>query len=266
VHRREWENAGRPPIVTLLTDFGSGSGYPAQMKGVLLAAVPSAQIVDLSHEVARFDVLGGALLLEACVPRFPVRAVHCAVVDPEVGTARRPLCVVDGEGRRLVGPDNGLFTPFLREARCWTITTDQVVPPSLSATFHGRDLFAPAVAYLANGGDPERLGPGIADPIRLDWPDAVRRGDIVEGVCLRADTFGNMITSIREDQLAGERMASVLVEDRSAHLVRTFGEGRTGELLAMLGSGGRLELAVREGDAVREHGLRPGMCVRVRLG
>src|SRR5512137_697403 len=98
------------PIVTLTTDFGAGSGYPAQVKAVLLSAVPDLRIVDVSHEVPRHDVLGGALLLEACVPWFPAGTVHVAVVDPGVGTVRRALCAVDGEGRNFVGPDNGLFT------------------------------------------------------------------------------------------------------------------------------------------------------------
>src|SRR5512142_2367181 len=101
------------PLVTLTTDFGAGSGYPAQVKAVLLSAIPDVRIVDVTHEVPRFDVLGGALLLEACVPWFPAGAVHLAVVDPGVGTARRALCAVDAEGRTFVAPDNGLLTPFL---------------------------------------------------------------------------------------------------------------------------------------------------------
>jgi S-adenosylmethionine hydrolase len=235
------------------------------MKGVLLSALPTAQIVDLSHDVPHFDVLAGALLLEACVHHFPSRAVHCSVVDPGVGTDRRPLCVVDGAGRRFVGPDNGLFTPFLHGARCFEIVPGQAIPPPQSDTFHGRDLFAPAAAFLAGGGDPRRLGSALADPFRLDWPEAVRRGDTVEGECLRADTFGNMITTIGARHLAGASVVYVQVEGRPALFVRTFGEGRPGELLAMIGSGGRLELAVREGDAAREQGLRRGTRVMVRL-
>src|SRR5512141_972441 len=101
------------PLVTLTTDFGAGSGYPAQMKAVILRALPDAILVDVSHDVPAYDVLAGALLLEACIPWFPDEAVHCVVVDPGVGTSRRPIVVVDPQGRRLVGPDNGLFTPFL---------------------------------------------------------------------------------------------------------------------------------------------------------
>ncbi len=263
---RDSRRRSLPPIVTLLTDFGAGSGYPAQMKGVLLAALPTAQIVDLSHEVPHFDVLGGALVLEACVPHFPKRAIHCAVIDPGVGTGRRPLCVVDGGGRRFVGPDNGLFTPFLRGARCFEIAPGRAVPAPRTATFHGRDLFAPAAAFLAGGGRPVRLGPPLVDPVYLKWPDALRRGDTVEGECLRVDSFGNVITSIGALHLAGARVSDIQVEGRPATFVRTFAEGRPGELLAMIGSGGRLELAVREGDAAREHALRRGARVVVRLG
>ena len=128
------------PVVTFLSDFGAGSGYPAQMKGEVLRRLPEATLVDLSHEVRPFDVMGGALLLEACVPRFPREAVHVAVVDPGVGTSRRPLCVVDGAGRRGVGPDNGLLTPFLGAGSTAFLLSDpDVVPRDPSPTFHGRD-------------------------------------------------------------------------------------------------------------------------------
>src|SRR6266545_4062933 len=154
-----------PPLITLLTDFGAGSGYPAQMKGVILTIRPDATVVDLSHEVPHYDVLAGALLLEACAPRFPAHAVHLAVVDPGVGTGRRAMCLVDSSGRRFVGPDNGLFTPFLCGGRAHLIADRKVVPERVSATFHGRDVFAPAAAWLAGGGDPEAIGPAIVDPV-----------------------------------------------------------------------------------------------------
>jgi len=255
---------GAPPIVTLLTDFGAGSGYPAQMKGVILGILPEARLVDLSHEVPAYDLLAGALLLEACVPRFPARAVHCAVVDPGVGTARRPLCVVDAAGRRLVGPDNGLFTPFLGERACAYLLSDpERVPAPASATFHGRDLFAPVAAWLAGGGAAERLGPPVADPVRLPWPEPVRAGGELRGTVLHADPFGNLLTSIREADLPPGPLR-VEVAGRPARWARTFGEGRKGELLALLGSSGRLELAVREGSAAALLGAGRGAPVSVR--
>ncbi len=255
-----------PPIVTLTSDFGAGSGYPAQMKGVVLRALSGAVVVDVSHEVPAFDVLAGALLLEAVVPWFPDDAVHCAVVDPGVGTERLPVVVTDAAGRRLVGPDNGLFTPFLGAgAVVHRIARPVGAQAPRSATFHGRDLFAPTAAWLAGGGDPARLGPVVEAPVRLPWPEARREAGAVHGECLRADPFGNVVTSIRERDLpAGARLA-VAVAGRPARLVHTFGEGRPGELLALVGSGGRLEIALREGDAAREHGLVRGTPVVVTV-
>ncbi len=255
------------PVVTFLSDFGAGSGYPAQMKGEVLRRLPDATLVDLSHDVAPFDRVGGALLLEACAPRFPERAVHVAVVDPGVGTDRRPLCVVDAAGRRAVGPDNGLLTPFLGPgSRAILLSDPEIVPVAPSPTFHGRDLFAPVAAWLAGGGDAARLGPRVDDPVRLDGLSGVRTASGIEGTCLAADPFGNLLTSIRRIDVGAGSVARVTVAGRGARLVVTFGEGRPGELVALWGSGGRLEIAVREGSAAAEPGLGRGAPVLVVPG
>ena len=255
------------PVLTLLTDFGAGSGHPAQMKAVLLGRLPDAVLVDVSHEVPAFDVLAGALLLEACVRWFPPGAVHIAVVDPGVGTGRRALVVVDPEGRRLVGPDNGLLTPFLGPgARIHAIEPGRAVPVPASATFHGRDLFAPAAALIAGGADPAELGPAVADPVRLDWPVATRRGGEVEGITLASDGFGNLVTSVTERDLGGEAVIAAWVAGRTARFVRTFGEAGKGELCAYLGSSGRVEVAVREGSAAERLGGVRGHAIRLGLG
>ncbi|HEY6006275.1 MAG TPA: SAM-dependent chlorinase/fluorinase [Anaeromyxobacter sp.] len=254
-------------LFTLTTDFGAGSGYPAQLKGVLLTAIPDARIVDVSHDVPRQDVLAGALLLEACVPWFPASAIHVAVVDPGVGTARRALCLRDAQGRTFVAPDNGLLTPFLGEgARAFSVEPGRALPPPRSATFHGRDLFAPAAAFLAKGGDPGALGPAVADPVRLSWPAAERRGSEVSGETLAADSFGNLVTSIRERDLAGATAAEAEAGGRRARWVRTYGEASPGELVALVGSGGRVEIAVREGSAAALLGRVRGIPVRLVLG
>jgi S-adenosylmethionine hydrolase len=251
-------------LFTLTTDFGAGSGYPAQMKGVLLAARPDARIVDVSHDVPRHDVLAGALLLEACVPWFPRGAIHVAVVDPGVGTTRRALCAVDPEGRRFVAPDNGLLTPFLGAgARAFALAPGGALPPPRSATFHGRDLFAPAAVLLGDGEAPSSLGPAVDDPVRLPWPRAEVRGEEVRGETLAADPFGNLVTSIRDGDLAGGAVARAEVDGRPARWVRTFGEGAAGELLALLGSGGRVEVAVREASAAALLGRTRGVPVRL---
>jgi S-adenosylmethionine hydrolase len=258
------------PLFTLLSDFGAGSGYPAQVKGVLLGRCPDARVVDLSHDVPPWDVLAGALLLEACVPWFPRDAIHVAVVDPGVGTVRRALAAVDPEGRRLVGPDNGLLTPFLGPgARAHAIEAGGVLPAPRAATFHGRDLFAPAAAFLAGGGDPARLGPPVADPVRLAWPGARAADGEVVGEVLVADRFGNLVTSIREGDLGpggAGAVRSARVDGRAARWVRTFGEGSPGELLALVGSGGRVEIAVREGSAAGAIGRVRGAEVRLAVG
>jgi S-adenosylmethionine hydrolase len=255
------------PLFTLTTDFGAGSGYPAQVKAVLLSACPDARVVDVSHEVPRHDLLAGALLLEACLPWFPAGAIHLAVVDPGAGTDRRALCVRDGEGRTLVLPDNGLATPFLGPgAAARAIEPGRAVPPPRSATFHGRDLFAPAAAFLARGGDIASLGPPVADPVRLPWPAAERGAGELRGETLAADPFGNLVTSIRAADLSGAPVAAAEVGGRPARWVRTFGEGGAGELLAMVGSGGRVEIAVREGSAAAALGRARGVSVRLVLG
>ncbi|WP_242392877.1 SAM hydrolase/SAM-dependent halogenase family protein [Anaeromyxobacter oryzisoli] len=255
------------PLFTLSTDFGAGSGYPAQMKAVLLAAHPDARIVDVTHDIPAFDVLSGALLLEACLPWFPREAIHVAVVDPGVGTPRRALCVVDGEGRRFLAPDNGLLTPFLaRGARAHAVVEGGVLATPRSATFHGRDLFCPAAAYLARGGTPAALGPAVAEPVRLEWPTAEVAGDEVRGTTLARDPFGNLVTSIRAADLASAAVRAASAGGEAARWVRTFGEARPGELLALVGSGGRVEIAVREGSAAERLRAVRGVPVRLVLG
>jgi hypothetical protein len=238
------------------------------VKGVLLAALPDARIVDVSHDVPRHDVLAGALLLEACAPWFPRSAIHVAVVDPGVGTPRRALCVVDPEGRRFVAPDNGLLTPFLGPgARAVSLAPGGALPPPRTATFHGRDLFAPAAVLLARGEEPSALGPAVDDPVRLPWPRADVSAGEIRGVTLAADPFGNLLTSIRDSDLpSGAPVIRAEAGGRAARWVRTFGDGRPGELLALLGSGGRVELAVREASAAALLGAARGVAVRLVVG
>jgi len=255
------------PLFTLTTDFGSASSYPAQLKGVLLSAIPDARIVDVTHDVPAYDVGAGALLLEATLPWFPREAIHLVVVDPGVGTARGGLVVTDAEGRRLLGPDNGVLTPALgRGARVRALAEHGVLPPPRSTTFHGRDLFAPAAAYLARGGTAAALGPEVGDPVLLDWPAAVREEGELRGVTLAADPFGNLATSIRAADLGGAAVLEVDVAGRQARFVRSYGEAARGELVALLGSGGRVEVAVREGSAARSLGGGRGLSVRLVLG
>ncbi len=254
-------------LLTLLSDFGSRSPYPAAMKAVVAARV-AARFVDISHDVRRHDVREGAFLLASIAPFCPSGTVHLAVVDPGVGTARRPLVVVAG-GQYFVGPDNGLLLPAAhRLGMPQAYHLDAVAGlPSLTATFHGRDLFAPAAARLLLGEPPARLGRPIDDPVDLAWPRGAWRGGTLNGEVVYVDAFGNLVTNIPPEIVPPD--AALTLRTRSGtHRVRlhpTYGSGRPGELLLVPGSEGLLEIAVREGDAARQTGLRAGSSFQLRV-
>ncbi len=248
------------PLITLLSDFGAGSGYPAQMKGIILGICPDARLVDLSHEVPAFQVLVGQAMLREVVGAFPPGTIHVAVVDPGVGTARRPLLVVGGErapGHLFVGPDNGLLWPFVRGGRAFELASPELRRAEVSDTFHGRDLFAPAAAHLARGVPPERFGPEVADPVKLQPPRVRHEGGAVVGEILHVDHFGNLISNLTvEDLPAVDRaMLKVSVAGRTLTGIQsTYANVGAGETLALVGSCGLLEVAVREGSAARAFG------------
>ena len=245
-------------VITLTTDFGTRDAYVAEMKGVILSITRDVQLVDITHEIAPQDVLEGALALQAAAPRFPAATIHVAVVDPGVGTARRAVAVAAAD-QLFVGPDNGLFTPFLRDPswRAFELSASEFRAPAVSHTFHGRDIFAPAAAHLARGIEPSRLGPAVADPVRLDWPEARVTEGRVAGAVLHVDRFGNLVTSIRAEAIGslGPDVA-VRVAGKSVPLVRTYGDLRPGNPGALVGSTDRLEIAINAGSAARA--LRAG--------
>ena len=254
---------GGAPIVTLTTDFGTRDAYVAAMKGVILGIAREARLVDVSHDVAAHDITEGALALEAAVPFFPADTVHVAVVDPGVGTARRGLAVVT-EGARFVGPDNGLFTPFLEGPwRAFELTAPEYRLATVSRTFHGRDVFAPAAAHLALGVAPERFGPPVEDPVRLHWPTVRETHGAVAGTVLHVDRFGNLVTSIRASAFAAFGEVTVRLAGRSVPFVSTYGDLEPGQPGALVGGSGRLEVAVREGSAASRFRARRGTPVVV---
>lgn len=231
------------PAITLLTDFGTADGYVAEMKGVLCSLAPGVPIVDLTHDIVAQDVMGARLALARCWRRFPAGTVHVVVVDPGVGT-RRAAIAVQSEGRYLVGPDNGVLSPalFALDARTVTLPVD----PHASATFHGRDVFAPVAARLALGEGLESLGEAHAEPVRLRTPPPRRDAHgLLHGEVLTVDRFGNLITNL----LTREAHGMVKIAGRGARLVRTYGDAAPGELVALIGSSGLVEIAVREGNA-----------------
>src|SRR5688500_18023035 len=226
------------PLVTLLTDFGTADGYVAEMKGVSLAAAPGATGLDVTHEIPPHDVDAGRLALARYWRRFPAGTVHLAVVDPGVGTSRGALAVVS-DGHAFVGPDNGILTPALLSGRAEIVTLP--VPPAAAPTFHGRDLFAPAAAALARGEPVSSLGAPFADPVVRRTPEPRRlENGVIAGEVIAIDRFGNAITN-----LVGVRGGTVEVAGATLPMSRTYGDVSPGEMTALCGSNGLIELAVR---------------------
>jgi S-adenosylmethionine hydrolase len=250
-------------LVTLLTDFGTADSYVAEMKGVLLDGCPSAVLVDVTHAVPPGDVRAGAYLLGRSWSRFPLDTVHVAVVDPGVGTERAALAL-RAHGHRFVGPDNGLFTAVLRDAEVEAVVLP--VPAGASPTFHGRDVFAPAAARLAGGVELQTLGDPLPTiPVRLAYTEPHYEGKSVVGQIVYVDRFGTLITNLTTEVVPAYAVLEVEGLEIGP-LRRTFGDVPTGGLLAYVGSGGAVEIAVRDGSAARRLGLGVGGRIRARLG
>lgn len=251
-------------IITLTTDFGTQDGYVAAMKGVILGICPEATLVDISHEIPPQDIRAGAFVLAGAAPYFPAGTIHLAVVDPGVGSDRRPV-VVQTARALYVGPDNGLFDRCLR-AEGWVgafeLANAAFRRPEVSCTFHGRDVFAPAAAHLARGLDPRDLGPPVRDLVGLEIPDPIDRGDSVEGLVVHVDRFGNLITNLEPRHLPAEPI--VRIEGRAVGgIVRAYADAPPGAPLAIWGSAGTLEISVRDGSACERFGVGRGARVVV---
>ncbi len=257
-------------IVTLLSDFGTGDGYVAAMKGVLLSECPSARIVDATHEVPPQDVRAGAWALRHYWRVFPKESVHVAVVDPGVGSSRKPL-LIRADGRWLVGPDNGLFSWVLREARrweAWRIAPSARRPEGMGETFHGRDVFAYVAGRLLAGMQREKLAPREVDPIRFSWPPVRKRRGGVVGEIVHIDRFGNAVSNIPASLLAG-RETELMVDCGIFHAVslcRSYAGVPEGNAAALIESSGLLELSVNCGSAADLFGIAVGDKVQVRWG
>jgi S-adenosylmethionine hydrolase len=243
-----------PRLITLLTDFGTADGYVGEMKGVLATLAPPNPVVDIAHDVAPQDVDGARLALARYWRRFPEGTVHLVVIDPGVGSARGALAAAS-EGRFLVGPDNGVLSPALLHAgaRCVSLA----IPSGAAPTFHGRDVFAPAAAQLALGASLESLGDAAERPVIRRTPEATRRGDgAVQGEVITIDRFGNAVTN-----LLAMRGGQVQVAGLTLALRRTYADAAAGEAVALVGSSGLVEVAVRDGNASALLGLTRGSSV-----
>jgi hypothetical protein len=253
-----------PPLITLTTDFGTRDPYLGALRGALLAACPRARLVDLGHDVAPYDVLGGAYLLGAAAPWFPPGTVHLAVVDPGVGGPRRALALAAG-GLLFVGPDNGRFTAVYD--RLGVDAVHAIEPAGLGLehahpTFHGRDLFGPVAGRLAEGMALAEVGPEIGDPVRLPLAAPARTERELRASVLHVDRFGNVATNLTPEALArcGAAAGALALPGtgRALPLRRTFGEAAAGELILLWGSSGYLELALDRASAAARLGLAAG--------
>lgn len=255
------------PVITFLSDFGGRSPYPAAMKGAVAAALAGTPAVfaDISHDVPARDIRWGAYLLWSAAPAFPAGTVHCAVVDPGVGTSRAALAVSSG-GQWFVGPDNGLLIPAARRLGAPAVVR-LVVPRTASTTFHGRDVFAPAAAALAIGAAPVAIGPSTVF-VDLAFPAGRRIAGGLKGEILWVDAFGNVITTIPGALLDPPPASASFRVDAGgavlrARVARTFGDVPAGHGLVFLGSDGVVEVAINGGNAGAALGAVPGAAVRL---
>lgn len=241
-------------IITLTTDFGLSDHYVGTMKGVILGLAPGATIVDISHDVTPFEPLDGAFTIAQAYRYFPEGAIHVVVVDPGVGTTRRAI-LVEAAGQFFIGPDNGVFSMIYdREPhKVLEITNAKFFRTDVSATFHGRDVFAPCAAHLAGGALPPRLGKPIADytQLALIKPQQMARR-VWSGAVLKVDRFGNLITNLHVEHLPDIRTRPFEISiglRQIAGLADTFGACAPGELANIVGSSGYIEVIVNRGSA-----------------
>lgn len=252
-------------IITLTTDFGLDDGYVGAMKGVILSIAPGTALVDITHAVPPQDIRRGVRILCEATPYFPAGTVHLAIVDPGVGSQRRPLALQAGP-QRFVGPDNGLFSGVIADAQAaglpvavYHLDRPAFWRPEISHTFHGRDLFAPVAAHLANGVPLEELGTRVEDPVLLPLQQAERRPDgRILGHVDHVDHFGNLISDVPAAWLVGRQWTIAIAGRQVIGPRPTYAAAEPGELLALISSSGHLEIAVRNGSAAALLGVQAG--------
>lgn len=259
-------------IITLTTDFGLKDPYAAEMKAAILGIFPNAAIVDITHEIEKFNIRMGAYVLASAVPYFPKGTIHVAVVDPGVGTRRRPILIQTQRGL-FIGPDNGILILAAEHqgiTRIHEITNSRLMLPRVSSTFHGRDIFAPAAAHLANGVSPTEFGSEIRDAVRPEFTKVTLRKGMLVGEVLHVDNFGNIITNIGEKEIARIRTKDVVKvelpnQKLKLKLCKAYGEAKPQEPLALIVSHNYLEIAINQGNAAAEFKTRPGDKIKLSL-
>ena len=260
------------PVITLLTDFGLRDGYVGVMKGVIWKICPEAQIADITHFIPPQNIQQGAVALLRTVKYFPKGTVHIAVVDPGVGTSRKPLAA-EVDGHFFVGPDNGLFSLIFQDAesrgsscRYFSLDNPKYWLPEISRVFHGRDIFAPAGAYLASEVALEKMGTLLLDPVRLYSPQPKKQGDGWLGEVVTIDNFGNIASNISSKLLQGNSQVIVKIAGEVINgLINTFEDRPAGNLVSMIGTENDLIVAVVRGNAAERLHIKPGDPVEVQL-
>ncbi len=261
------------PVITVTTDYGTSDHLVGVLKGVILRIAPNATIVDINHHVAPFDLLDGALTIGAAYRYFPPRTVHLVVIDPGVGTQRRPI-LVTADQHYFVAPDNGVLSVIYEREPAVTvrhITAEHYFLSPVSNTFHGRDVFAPVAAWVAKTSQTEAMGEEISDYVRFALPRPKAAGSALKGVVLRVDTFGNLMTNFTAEDLAAAtgadgKLSLQVGGKRVEKLAQTFANGASGEPVAIIGSSGFLEIAVNKGQAARVLGVNRGAEVVLEIG
>jgi S-adenosyl-L-methionine hydrolase (adenosine-forming) len=259
------------PIITLTTDYGTNDHLVGTLKGVILKINPDANIVDISHNVAPYDLLDGALAIGSAYSYFPARTIHVVVVDPGVGTDRRPL-LVSGETQYFVAPDNGVLSLVYEREESLLVrhaNVEHYYLQPVSKTFHGRDIFAPIAAWLSKGSQAASMGDEITDHKKFAMPKPKGADGGLKGVVLRVDSFGNLITNFRPEDLPASALENGTVQfqigsQTVTRLVDTFAKGNPGEPFAYIGSNGFVEFGVNRGNACKALGAGRG--VPVTLG
>jgi S-adenosylmethionine hydrolase len=261
-------------LIALFTDFGTRDAYVAQLKGAILSVHPTAQLVDLTHEVRAFDVRAAAYLLDASARYFPARTIFVAVVDPGVGTARRPVLLVTRAEKYYVGPDNGLFTRVMEREGfqdAYVLTQAAYFLPQVSTTFHGRDLFGPVAAHLARGIEPAQFGPHVTDLVQLPYARPQRMGETVVGEVAYLDHYGNIATNIPSEMLTdlipGQWLTLTLAErPHVLPFVETYGTGVQEQLICLINSNNAYEIALPHGNAAARLAVQVGDRIVLKLG
>jgi S-adenosylmethionine hydrolase len=253
------------PIITLTTDYDTHDHLVGVVKGVILKINPEIDIVDITHHVHHYDLLDGALAIGSAYSYFPPRTIHVVIVDPGVGTERRPL-LVSGQNQYFIAPDNGVLSAvYEREHPVLVrhVTAEHYFLQPVSKTFHGRDIFAPVAAWLSKGWQTASMGEEIHDYKRFALPRPKAVDAVVKGVVLKVDSFGNLITNFRAEDLPEAVLSSgnlklQLGTHTVSKLVETFALGDAGEAVAYIGSSGYVEIAVNKGNAARALSLGRG--------